>query len=97
MQPNEKENLSDEEKLLLSHPLTLNNKKHFLQKIAKVIAMVSLVIAVLAGGYLVTIEENDKVLKASVGAIAFFCFTLGLVLKAISAANLPNLTLTNKK
>lgn len=71
--------------------------KRFLQKVSKVISIICLITAVISAIYLVMINgSDDKVLKASVGAIAFFCFTVGIVLNAIASANLPNLKIEQK-
>tara|TARA_R110000787_G_scaffold53850_1_gene125646 strand:+ start:651 stop:908 length:258 start_codon:yes stop_codon:yes gene_type:complete len=66
--------------------------KRLLQKIAKVVSIISIFLAVVSAIYLLTINsEDEKVLKASIGAVAFFCFTLGIVLNAIANTNLPDL------
>jgi len=65
--------------------------KRLLQKISKVISIISIFTGVVSAIYLLTINGEDEVLKASIGAIAFFCFTLGMVLNAIANTNLPDL------
>ena len=70
----------------------MENKKHFLQKVAKVIGILCTIIAIGCGIYLVTLlDSEDKVLKGSIGATTFFFFMVGLVLNTISSTNLPNL------
>ena len=67
-------------------------KKHFLQKIARVVSYLSSVTAVGLMIYLVTIYDTEEiVLKSSIGAAAFFFFMVGLVLHIISDTNLPDL------
>lgn len=58
--------------------------------------IICLVAALACGIYLMTIYDSEnKVLKGSIGATTFFFFTVGLVLKTISNANLPNLRISN--
>ncbi|WP_206485828.1 hypothetical protein [Thalassotalea sp. G2M2-11] len=72
-------------------------KKRKLQKIAKVISYLSTVSAIGCGIFLYTIADgDDKVLKASMGATAFFFFTVGLVLHTIGSADLPDLKIHDK-
>lgn len=73
-------------------------EKRFLQKIAKVIGILSAIISVCCGIYLYTIVgSDDKVLKASMGAITFFFFTVALVLNTMASADLPNLKIDKDK
>ena len=73
--------------------LTQRKNKHFLQRTAKVVGVVSIIAAFITGGYLLTItDEDDKVIKAFFGSVSFFCFMMGLVLNSIGGANLPDLT-----
>lgn len=83
-----------------------NNKEDFappektqqrlLQKISKVIAIISLIAAICCGIYLAFFIGDSKVIKASVGATTFFCFMMALVLNTIADTNLPNLTISNE-
>ena len=73
--------------------LTQRENKHILQRIAKVVGIISIVIAFICAGYLLTLTDSeDKVIKAFYGSISFFCFMMGLVLQSIGSANLPDLT-----
>lgn len=73
--------------------LTQRKSKHGLQLFAKVIGMLSMIIAFFTGGYLLLVIENpDKIQQSFLGAITFFCFILGLVLHYISTTNLPDLS-----
>ena len=65
--------------------------KRVLQKISKVVAIVSIIVAIISALSLLMINADDKVMRASMGALAFFCFTVGIVLNAIANTNLPNL------
>ncbi len=86
-----------EQQLLENYPVVHREKRHFLQKIAKVFSIITLIVAFVSAGYLFTLnDETEKALKAGVGAIAFFCFTIGLVLHAIASASLPNLQINSK-
>ncbi|GAA5137279.1 hypothetical protein [Thalassotalea piscium] len=76
----------------------MEQKKHFLQRIARVIGIGCTVIAIGCGIYLLTIlDSENKVLKGSVGATTFFFFTVGIVLNTISSTNLPNLKVGNEE
>ncbi len=76
-----------------SESLTHRKNKHVLQRIAKVVGVISLIAAFITGGYLLTLTDSeDKVLKAFFGSISFFCFMMGLVLNSVGSANLPNLS-----
>ena len=65
--------------------------KRLLQKISKVVSVISIIIAIFSALSLLMIDADDKVMRASMGALAFFCFTVGIVLNAIANTNLPNL------
>lgn len=70
-------------------------KKRFLQKVAKITSIIFFIIAVPCGIATVMLDgATQEVMKASFGAITFFCFTAGIVLKAMADANLPDLSLT---
>lgn len=72
-------------------------KKRVLQKISQVISVICLIVGTGCGIYLFTLDgESQEVLKASFGAITFFCFTVGLVLKAIADTNLPDLSVKSE-
>ena len=87
-----------EQHLFTNHPAIHSKKKHVLQKIAKAFSYISLVIAFISTGYLLIFNsESNDALKAGIGAIAFFCFTIGFVLYAISSASLPNLRIDTKE
>lgn len=73
--------------------LTQRQNRHLLQKIAKITAIISILVAIVMGGYLLTLNDSeDKVLKAFFGSVSFFCFMAGLVLHSIGSANLPDLS-----
>lgn len=78
--------------------LTQRKNKHFLQRFAKVVGIISIIVAFICGGYLLTLTDSeDKVMKAFYGSISFFCFMMGLVLQSIGSANLPDLTVPKDK
>ena len=78
--------------------LTQRKQKHILQRFAKVIGVISIIIALICAGYLLTLTDSeDKVMKAFYGSISFFCFMMGLVLQSIGSANLPDLTVPKDK
>jgi hypothetical protein len=78
--------------------LTQRKQKHILQRFAKVIGVISIIIALICAGYLLTLTDSeDKVMKAFYGSISFFCFMMGLVLQSIGNANLPDLTVPKDK
>jgi len=78
---------------LNSEQLTQRKNKHILQRIAKVVGVISIIIALICAGYLLTLTDSeDKVMQAFYGSISFFCFMMGLVLHTIGNANLPDLT-----
>lgn len=71
--------------------------KRKLQKISGVISYISFFIAIISGGYLMTIIDTaDMVMKSSVGAICFFFFMVALVLHTIATTDLPNLKIETK-
>ncbi len=74
----------------------LNSKKYFLQKIAKVMSMISLAIALCTGMYLFLLVE-DETLKLTLGVVAFFFATVGAVFYTIAVVNLPDLSMAPKK
>lgn len=71
-------------------------KKRKLQKIAKAISYLSIVIAIGCGIFLVTIDDEETVMRASIGATSFFFFMVGLVLHTIGSSDLPDLTIKKK-
>lgn len=78
--------------------LTQRKNKHILQRIAKVVGVISIVIAFIMAGFLISLmDSDDKVMKAFYGSISFFCFMVGLVLHTIGSANLPDLTIPKDK
>ena len=73
--------------------LTQRKNKHILQRLAKIVGIISIIVALICAGYLLTLTDSeDKVMKAFYGSISFFCFMMGLVLQSIGSANLPDLT-----
>jgi hypothetical protein len=68
-------------------------EKRKLQKFAKFISYLSIIIAIGCGIYLVTIDAEDVVIRASFGATCFFFFMVGLVLHTIGTSDLPDLTI----
>lgn len=76
----------------------VDGPKRLLQKISKVISIIFFITSVISFGLIFTFNaEDEKVYKASMGAITFFCFMVGLVLNALANANLPNLSLKEDK
>lgn len=76
-----------------NNQLTYRKNKHILQKIAKFSGVICIITAFISSGYLLfMLDEHDKVMRAFFGSLAFFCFTVGLVLHYISSVNLPDLT-----
>lgn len=73
----------------------VKTQQRLLQKISKIIAIMSLIAAICCGIYLAFFIGDSKVIKASVGATTFFCFMVALVLNTIADSNLPNLTISN--
>jgi hypothetical protein len=83
---------------LSEEQLTQRKNKHILQRFAKVVGVISIIAAIICGGYLLTLtDSDDKVMKAFYGSISFFCFMMGLVLQSIGSANLPDLTVPKDK
>ncbi|MBL4911161.1 MAG: hypothetical protein JKX78_14245 [Alteromonadaceae bacterium] len=78
----------------LKTPLT--TKKYLLQKIAKVISIISLLTAVGTGLYTFFLTSEQQGLTLTLGVIAFFFASMAVVLYTISAVNLPDLSLKNK-
>ena len=86
------------EKPLSEEQLTQRKNKHILQRFAKVVGFISIIVAFICAGYLLTLTDTeDKVMKAFFGSISFFCFMMGLVLHNIGSANLPDLTVPKDK
>lgn len=74
---------------------TLTSKKYLLQKIAKVISIMSLLAAVGTGLYILFLTPEQQELTLTLGVVAFFFASMAVVLYAIAAANLPDLSLKN--
>lgn len=84
--------------ILSEEQLTQRKNKHILQRFSKVVGVISIIVAFICGGYLLTLTDSeDKVMKAFFGSISFFCFMMGLVLHNIGSANLPDLTVPKDK
>jgi len=69
-----------------------HHPKHFWQKLMSLIANISFACAGI--GVVITliyIDEVSEVYKASLGAITFICFALGVVLKTMGDTSIPNL------
>ncbi len=80
------------------YQLTQRKNKHVLQRMAKIVGITSIVVALIFAGYLLTLTDTeDKVMKAFYGSISFFCFMMGLVLQSIGDADLPDLTVPKDK
>ena len=80
------------------YQLTQRKNKHVLQRMAKIVGITSIVVALICAGYLLTLTDTeDKVMKAFYGSISFFCFMMGLVLQSIGDADLPDLTVPKDK
>lgn len=87
-----------ENRLSEEQQLTQRKNKHILQRFAKVVGVISIIVAFICAGYLLTLTDSeDKVMKAFFGSISFFCFMMGLVLQSIGSANLPDLTVPKDK
>jgi CHASE2 domain-containing sensor protein len=71
----------------------LTNKKYLLQKIAKVISIMSLLAAAGTGVYILFLTPEQQELTLTLGVVAFFFASMAVVLYAIAAANLPDLSL----
>ncbi len=67
-------------------------EKRLLQKISKVISIICMLTAACCLIFML-INRGDltEVIKASVGALAFFFFMVGIVLHAIASTDIPNL------
>jgi len=74
----------------------LTNKKYFLQKVAKVISIFSVIAAIGSIGYVLLANPSDG-LKLTFGVVAFFFSAMSVVLFAIGNANLPDLSIKLKK
>lgn len=68
-------------------------KKRKLQKVAKFISYLSIITGIGCGAYLMTIDAEEVVMRASFGATSFFFFMVGLVLHTIGSSDLPDLTI----
>lgn len=68
-------------------------KKRKLQKIATVISYFSILTAIACAVFLMMIDTEEKVMRASLGATSFFFFMVGLVLHTIGSSDLPDLTI----
>jgi hypothetical protein len=67
--------------------------KRFWQKISTIIANLSFILAAI--GVVVTLVYGDDVtapIKAALGATTFFCFAVGVVMKAMGSTSIPDLT-----
>jgi len=83
---------------LSDYQLTQRKNKHVLQRMAKIVGITSIVVALICAGYLLTLTDTeDQVMKAFYGSISFFCFMMGLVLQSIGDADLPDLTVPKDK
>jgi len=72
-------------------------QKRLLQKISKVTGILSTLTAIICAIYLFTIRDSgDDVIKASMGATAFFFFMVGLVLNTMADTDIPNLKIEDK-
>jgi len=79
-------------------PPRKEGKKRLLQKIAKVASLLCFTVALPSGICTAVVDGNEnEVLKASMGAVTFFFFTAGVVLKAMADSNLPDLTIDKDK
>lgn len=68
-------------------------EKRKLQKISKFISYISIITAIGCAIFLVTIDSEETVMRASIGATSFFFFMVGLVLHTIASSDLPDLTI----
>jgi hypothetical protein len=72
-------------------------QKRLLQKISKVTGILSTLTAIICAIYLFIIRDSgDDVLRASIGATAFFFFMVGLVLNTMADTDIPNLKIEDK-
>ncbi len=74
--------------------VTLTTKKYLLQKIAKFISILCIIVAFLIGGYLLFFNDSDA-LQLTLGVVAFFFSAMAVVLFAIGTANLPDLSISH--
>ena len=74
--------------------VTLTTKKYLLQKIAKFMSFVCIIVAFVIGGYLLFFNHSDT-LQLTLGVIAFFFSAMGVVLFAIGTTNLPDLSISH--
>lgn len=74
----------------LKTPLT--TKKYLIQKIAKVLSVISIIAALVTVTYIFVFSNNEE-LKLTLGVVAFFFSSMAVVLYAIAVANLPDLSL----
>ena len=76
----------------------IHRKKSLLQKISKVIAIASFLIAVIGMLFLIIVGSDlGEVYKASAGATTFIFFAMGLVFKTMADTNLPILKVSPTK
>ncbi|GAA6203492.1 hypothetical protein [Thalassotalea sp. SU-HH00458] len=68
-------------------------KKRKLQKVATFISYVAILIAIACAAFLLMVDAEEKVMRASLGATSFFFFMVGLVLHTIGNSDLPDLTI----
>ena len=74
----------------------MQTKKHFLQKVSGVIAIMSFVSCAICLFLLISASDNaTDVYKASFAASTFFFFMVGMVLKLMATTNLPSIKLDN--
>ncbi len=74
------------------------NNKRFLQKVSSFCSIACFVIAAITAVLLaINSGEASDVYKASVGAITFFFFMVGIVLHAIGATDIPDLKIKTEK
>lgn len=77
-------------RLLILETNNMSEKK-FLQKVSKVCAITSFIIALISLLYfLIFGDELSEVLRASLGATIFFFFMVGIVLMTMANTNLPD-------
>lgn len=74
------------------------NNKRFLQKISSCCAIACFITAAITAVLLaINSAEASEVYKASLGAITFFFFMVGIVLHAIGATDIPDLKIKKDK
>jgi len=74
------------------HNEPIHPPKRLWQKITTIIANTSFICAAI--GVVITliyIDDVSEVYKASLGAITFICFAIGVVFKTMSDTSIPNL------